>query len=95
MNENNLLDVYLPEKVRLWIEDTYYKPINERATLEYLAAQDPEFLVQSPAALYSDHGVVHVRDVPALLPVFQSWSNGVLVPRSSSRDRVRWLMRRP
>ncbi len=86
MNTNNPLDVYLPESIRLWFEDTYYRPINERATMEYLSAHSREFLVESPAALYSDHGIVHVRDVAARTPEVLDVINGVLIPRRSARD---------
>ncbi len=86
MNTNNSLDVYLPESVRDWFEDTYYRPINERATMEYLSAHSREFLVESPAALYSDHGIVHVRDVAARTPEVLDVINGVLIPRRSMRD---------
>jgi hypothetical protein len=83
---NNSLDVYLPESVRLWFEETYYKPINERATMEYLSAHSREFLVESPAALYSDHGIVHVRDVATRTPEILDIINGVLIPRRPVRD---------
>lgn len=86
MNDNNPLDVYLPERIRAWLEETYYKPINQRATLEYLSAHSREFLVESPAALYSDHGIVHVRDVAARILEVLDVINGVLIPRRSQRD---------
>lgn len=86
MSEANPLDVHLPETIRRRLEDSYYKPINLRATLEYLSAHSREFLVESPAALYSDHGVVHVRDVAARILEVLDVINGVLIPRRSSRD---------
>ncbi len=86
MNTNNHLDIYLPEAIRRWFEDTYYRRINERATMEYLSAHSPEFLVESPAALYSDHGVVHVRDVAERIVEVLDVINGVLIPRRSSHD---------
>src|SRR5512135_698411 len=86
MSENKALDVYLPESLRVWLEDTYYRPINQRATLEYLSAHSREFLVESPAALYSDHGVVHVRDVAERIVEVLDVINGVLIPRRSSHD---------
>src|SRR5512135_666594 len=86
MSENKALDVYLPESLRVWLEDTYYRPINQRATLEYLSAHSREFLVESPAALYSDHGIVHVRDVAARILDVLDAINGVLIPRRSARD---------
>src|SRR5512135_2147069 len=86
MSENKALDVYLPESLRVWLEDTYYRPINQRATVEYLSAHSREFLVESPAALYADHGVVHVRDVAARILEVLDVANGVLIPRRSEHE---------
>jgi hypothetical protein len=86
MNDSDPLDVYLPARIRAWLEETYYEPINQRATLEYLAAHGREFLVESPAALYADHGVVHVRDVARRIVDVLDVINGVLIPRRSARD---------
>src|SRR5512142_334313 len=86
MNVNHALDVYLPEAVRLWFEETYYRPINQRATMEYLSAHSREFLVESPAALYSDHGIVHARDVAQRILEVLDVINGVLIPRRSAHD---------
>ena len=86
MNENNPLDIYLPDRIRNWLEETYYKPINQRATLEYLSAHGREFLVESPAALYSDHGIVHVRDVATRVLEVLDVINGVLIPARPPRD---------
>lgn len=91
MSESNILDVYLPEKLRARLEETYYLPINQRATLEYLAGHSREFLVESPAALYADHGVVHVRDVAARILEVLDEVNGVLIPRRSERDVEKFL----
>src|SRR5512135_1510635 len=91
MSENKALDVYLPESLRVWLEDTYYRPINERATLEYLAAHSREFLVESPAALYADHGVVHMRDVATRILEVLDVINGVLIPRRPEHDLERFL----
>src|SRR5512135_825681 len=91
MSENKALDVYLPESLRVWLEDTYYRPINERATLEYLAAHSREFLVESPAALYADHGVVHMRDVATRILEVLDVINGVLIPRRPVQDLESFL----
>ncbi len=91
MNDTQPLDLYIPEHIRTLIERAYYQPINERATLEYLSAHSREFLVESPAALYSDHGVVHMRDVGVrILEVLQA-VNGVLIPRRSQAELERFL----
>ncbi len=91
MNENQPLDLYLPGHIRTWFESTYYQPINERATLEYLSAHSREFLVESPAALYADHGVVHMRDVATRILEVLEVINGVLIPRRPQADLERFL----
>lgn len=91
MNDIQPLDLYLPEHIRTWFEQTYYQPINERATLEYLSAHSREFLVESPAALYADHGVVHMRDVATRILEVLEVVNGVLIPRRSRPELERFL----
>jgi len=91
MSDNHLLDIYLPEHVRTWFEQMYYQPINERATLEYLSAHSREFLVESPAALYADHGIVHMRDVAARMLEVLDVVNGVLIARRTDQELERFL----
>jgi len=86
MSENPL-DRYLQEAIRLQIEQAYYARINAQGQFEQLI-QDPEFW-QNPthhAALFADHGVVHVRDVAWQILQVLNTINGVLIPH---RDQSR------
>jgi len=77
---------YLSESVREYIEQTYYARVNEQAKLENLV-RNPLFMQNTAThpAFYSDHGVVHVRDVAKqILRVLQT-INGVLIPRRSEK----------
>lgn len=82
---------YLPEEIRRGIERQYYMAINEKARLSCLLS-DPEFL-KDPAkhvGLYSDHGVVHARDVAKQIIHVLDIANGVLIPGRSS-NRLRFM----
>ncbi len=78
---------YLPDEIRLGIEYHYYRQVNAQASFTALV-RDPDFL-QNPmthVGLYSDHGVVHVRDVAAQILRVLDVIAGVLVSgRSASR----------
>ncbi|MCB0191885.1 MAG: hypothetical protein KDJ65_08075 [Anaerolineae bacterium] len=81
------LDRYLAEKIRVQIEQNYYAKVSEQAELDCVA-RDEVFLANplKHVALYSDHGIVHVRDVAInILPILDT-INGVLVP---ARDTLR------
>lgn len=58
------LDLLLPARVRDLIEQSYYARVNSTLTLEEVA-KDPTFLANplGHLALYTDHGVIHMRDV--------------------------------
>jgi hypothetical protein len=58
------LDLFLPARIRELIEQNYYSRVNSSLTLEEVA-RDPSFLQDplSHLALYTDHGVIHMRDV--------------------------------
>lgn len=58
------LDLHLPARIRELIEQNYYSRVNSSLTLEEVA-RDPSFLEDplSHLALYTDHGVIHMRDV--------------------------------
>ena len=75
------LDAYVPACVRERIEQTYYARVSEQATLDRLA-QDAAFLDDpgAHAALFSDHGVVHMRDVAARILVVLDTIHGVCIP---------------
>ena len=76
-----LMDRYLPAEFRHFIEDSFYKKIGEYGELESMQ-RDPEFY-KNPAkhiALYTDHGVVHVRDVALQTLEVLERINGILIP---------------
>ena len=76
---------WIPPAVREALERTYYAEIERRASLEQFV-RDPEFL-QDPAshlAFYTDHGVVHVRDVARNLLDVLDVVHGVLIPARES-----------
>jgi hypothetical protein len=83
---------YLSASVRERIEQSYYASIHKQAKLEILI-QNPLFLENTAVhpAFYSDHGVLHVRDVARqILRVLQT-INGVLIPRRSEQQMESFL----
>lgn len=80
------LDRYLPEKLRATIERDYYARVGELAQLDQVA-HNAEFLSDpmSHVAIYSDHSVVHVRDVATNILQVLDTINGVLIPRRNPR----------
>jgi hypothetical protein len=91
MNES-LLDCYLPQSVRTQIEQAYYARINEQARLENLI-QEPDFRqrIEEHPAFFSDHGVVHVRDVARQIIQVLRNINGILIPRRDE-SRMEYFM---
>lgn len=84
-------DLYLPAPVRAMIEERYYARINAQARIDQVI-HDPTFL-RDPArhvALWSDHGVVHVRDVAQQALHVLEVVHGQLIPRRSS-DRYSFM----
>jgi hypothetical protein len=72
---------YLPESLRTWVEQRYYAQINAQARFEVLIG-DQRFW-EAPRAhvgLYSDHGVVHVRDVARQIVQLLDDIHGLLIP---------------
>ncbi len=87
MPETLKLARYAPARFIELIEERYYRRINAQAGLEHLLA-DPAFLrdPESHIGLYSDHGVVHVRDVAQqLLSVLTTLSGTMLAVREPRR----------
>lgn len=83
---------YLSASAREWIEQSFYGRVNEQAKLENLIRNQQLF--QNAAghpAFYSDHGVVHVRDVAKqILRVLQT-INGILIPQRSTQQMELFL----
>ena len=83
---------YLSASVREHIEQAYYARVNAQAKLEILI-RDPLFLQNAAKnpAFFSDHGVVHVRDVAKQILRVMQTINGVLIPRRSSQQMESFL----
>lgn len=83
----NAFNVQLPEAFTAYIEQHYYAQVTEQSKLE-IVVQDPDFL-KNPlkhVALYSDHGILHGRDIASKIVQVIQQINGLLIPnRSSSR----------
>ncbi|MGB0523189.1 MAG: hypothetical protein ACPGJS_09525 [Flammeovirgaceae bacterium] len=78
---NVIVEPYLPEAFRVRLEEQFYAQVSKQARLEQLA-HDPEFF-KNPMkhiALFTDHGVVHVRDVALQALEVLSTINGKLIP---------------
>jgi len=81
MSERNSPNDYLPESVRVWLETHYYARVNAQARMESVI-REPSFW-EGPAkhvALFSDHGVIHVRDVARQILQVLEAIHGVLIP---------------
>lgn len=80
-HDTAVLDPFLSPKVRHDLEERFWRPIEQRASLEVLRA-DSLFL-EDPAAhpaIFADHGVVHVRDVAIGLVGLARTAAGLLLP---------------
>lgn len=84
----DVLDHFLPAGLRAEIEERYWRPI-ERATVAARLIGDTTFLAAPDRhpVLFSDHGVVHVRDVALGAVTLAGMLDGVLLPARSS-DRL-------
>ena len=72
---------YLPESLCTWVEQRYYAQINAQARFEVLI--DDQFFWETPRAhigLFSDHGVIHVRDVARQMVRLLDDIHGMLIP---------------
>jgi CRP-like cAMP-binding protein len=85
-----VLDNYLSAEIRQVIEDQYYARINAQSRFEFLQ-KDPDFLdgKDQHIALFSDHGVVHVRNVAQLLLETLDQVHGVLIPKRPTSRLMR------
>ena len=81
------LDHYLPDDVRAILEERFWRTVEEKSTLE--AFSGDETIVSAPelhVALFSDHGVVHARDVAAgTLELADVLEGGLLPARPPDR----------
>jgi hypothetical protein len=76
------LDELLPAHLRETLEERYWQPIEQATRLEVLV-RDPAFLADpvNHPALFSDHGVVHARDIAAGFLALAAAADGILLPR--------------
>jgi len=83
------IDELLPPRLREVLEEQYWRPIGEAAILDALAG-DSSFLADplGHPALYSDHGIVHVRDIAAGFVSLASIANGLLLARRPSERQA-------
>lgn len=93
MTESTNLNRYLPEKIRLQIETQFYAQVNQQARLEEIV-KDEDFwdAPEKHVGLFSDHGVVHVRDVVHQIIDVLGLINGVLIP-ARAPARLDFFMR--
>ena len=86
-----ILEPHLPGALREELEESLWRPIEARSTLEVLQ-EDPRFLAHpgSHPAMFADHGVVHVRDVAAGVVDLAESLNGLLLP-ARGPERVRLM----
>ncbi len=74
------LDPHLPAGMRAELETRFYARVNEAARIEN-TLQDPHlWSEQTHMTWFSDHGVVHVRDVADLILRVLDVIHGVLIP---------------
>lgn len=78
------LNRWISEEIRTQIEQRFYARINEQAHFENLI-RDPKFLTgpSQHFGIFSDHGVVHVRDVAVQILEVLHTVHGVVIPRRS------------
>lgn len=88
MTEESPLDRFISPQIRATIEERYYAKVTQQSLLKE-ALKDPLFLKKPSAhvALFSDHGVVHVRDVAQQILQVLSSTSGMLIP---IREAVRF-----
>ena len=84
-NQFSQLNRYLSEEIRAQIEQNYYAKVEQQAKLDSLI-KDKDFLADPMhhVGLYSDHGVVHVRDVAQNILQVLEVINGVLIPKTDN-----------
>ena len=90
-----MLDELLGPGVRTYLEDRFWRPIEEQATLEALL-DDPAFAADPGRhpAMFADHGVVHVRDVAIGLVRLLDTSTACYCPSDLRPPAVRRDVRR-
>jgi hypothetical protein len=90
-NVPEVLDRLLDPAVRAELEQRYWQPIEAQATWEVLV-RDPRFVADPGRhlGLFSDHGVVHARDVAVRAVESLAAINGLLIGRRDA-DRLDFM----
>jgi hypothetical protein len=85
------IERYISAELQAKIDQRYYAQVNAQAGFEQLIA-DPLLLADpdSQVGLFSDHGVVHRRDVALQTIELLDTVHGVLIP-SRSPERLLWM----
>jgi hypothetical protein len=82
------IDRHLDAELRSVLEERFWRPMVEGSTVE--ALRDDHALgpgSHGHAALFADHGIVHVRDVAAGVVDLAATADGILLPRRPSDRR--------
>ena len=81
------VDRYIPEDARTILEQRFWHAVEENATLEAFSGDGTVLsMADAHPALFSDHGIVHARDVAAgTLELAAVVEGGLLPARSSDR----------
>ena len=81
------MEPYLPKAFRTYIEDEFYAEVGEKAKLDALK-KDPTFHKKpiNHIGLYSDHSVIHVRDVAMKVIELIEKINGTLIPKRAKSE---------
>jgi len=84
-------DNFISPEIWSLIEQRYYARINEQARFENLIL-DPSFVHSEELhpAFFSDHGVVHMKDVACQVLAVLDKVHGALIPRRS-KSRYQWM----
>ena len=84
---DSIMDPFLPKAFRMYIEGEFYAKVGEQAKLHALKS-DPSFYKKpvDHIGLYSDHSVVHVRDVALRTIKLINKINGILIPIRNNKD---------
>ena len=83
MSITSELDVYLLPAIRAQIEQCYYAQVNAQSQLDQLGATLILVELERHISFYSDHGVVHVRDVAQQMLRVLDRINGLLIPATA------------
>lgn len=87
MSLQSIPEKYLPAKIRDYIEHTHYSQVGLKAGFDKIF--DDPFFLDDPTkhvAFFSDHSVVHVRDIALQTLKVLDVVNGLLIPK---RDTAR------